>query len=136
MKLEPNRFENSKGLFGVFDVDYLSALVHSCFRVNAVRLLCLARVFVQIELRYGQGIVSAAFASTCVGMSSFRIWHFKLLRSCDLANKILSKILESRPTRIDLIIFTIAFFQIQVRAAFFAQPLAVIAAEKLLRQIK
>lgn len=66
MKLEPNRFENSKALFGVFDVDYLAALVHSCFRVNTVRFLCLARVFVQIELRYGQGIVSAAFASTCV----------------------------------------------------------------------
>jgi len=136
MKLEPNRFENSKGLFGVFNVDYLSAFVGSCLRVNAVRHLCFTSVLVKIELGRGQSIMSPAFAGACFRVSSFRIWHFKLLRSYDLANKILIQILESRPARIDLIIFTIAIFQIEIRAAFLAQTPAIIFAEKLLRQIK
>ena len=76
MKLEPNKFENSKDLFGVFDVDYLSALIGSCLRVNAVRLLCLAGVFVEVELRRFEGIMCPSFAGTCVGMSSFWIWHY------------------------------------------------------------
>ncbi len=40
-----------KLLFSVFDVDYLAAFIHSCLGVNAVRHLCLARIFVSIELR-------------------------------------------------------------------------------------
>ena len=136
MKLEPNRFENSKGLFGVFDVDYLSAFVGSCLRVNAVRHLGFTRVLVEVELGRGQGIMSPAFTGACFRVSSFRIWHFKLLRSLDLVNKFLIKILESRPSRIDLVIFTIAICQIQVRAAFLAQTFAIILAENLLRQIK
>src|SRR5688572_10177687 len=98
MKLEPNRLENSKTLLGVFNVDYLSALVHPRFRVNAVRHLCFARVFVKIELRRLESIMSSSFAGTRMGMSSFRIWHFRLLRSLDLLNKILVQILQSRPS--------------------------------------
>ncbi len=84
MKLEPNRFENSKALFGVFDVDYLSALVHPRFRVNAMRHLRFARILVKIELGRLESVMGSSFAGTCMGVSSFRIWHFKLLRSLDL----------------------------------------------------
>ena len=69
-------------------------------------------------------------------MSSFRIWHLKLLRPCGLANKILIQTFESRPTRIDLVVLTITIFQVQVSAAFFAQTLAIIFTKELLRQIK
>ena len=130
MKLEPNQFENSKALFGVFDVDYLPAFVGSSFRVNAMRHLCFACVLIEIELRRVQGIVCPSFAGACFGMSSFRIWHFKLLRSLDLVNKILIQILQCRPSRVDLVIFTIAIFQVQVRAAFLAQTFAVLTAKK------
>ena len=136
MKLEPNKFENSKDLFGVLNVDYLSALIGSCLRVNAVRHLCFTSVLIKIELRCCQSIVGSAFTGACFGMSSFRIWHLMLLRSFDLANKILIQILESGPARVYLLVLTIAIFQVQVRAAFLAQTLAIILAKKLLRQIK
>lgn len=52
------------------------------------------------------------------------------------SNTILIQILQSRPSRVDLSIVTIAIVQIQVRAAFCAQPFAIFLAEKLLRQIE
>jgi hypothetical protein len=46
-------------LFSVFDVDDLTALVHSGLGVDTVRLLSLAGIFVKVELRDRECIMGA-----------------------------------------------------------------------------
>jgi len=49
-------------LIGVFDLNYLPALVHTGLGVDAVRLFGLTRIFISVKLRCFQGIMSAALA--------------------------------------------------------------------------
>jgi len=80
-------------LFSVFDVNDLAAFIHSGFRINAVRHFRLASVFVGIELRRFQGVVSAASARAGVRMSSFWIWH-------DYLNKNISRKFDLRLSQV------------------------------------
>ena len=48
----------AKNLFGISDFDDLSALEHSRFHIDAMRLFGLARVVIDNKLRHFQGIMS------------------------------------------------------------------------------
>ena len=53
-------------LFGLFNVDYLAALVGPGLGIDAVRNLGLTRVLVQVKLRCFQSIVGTARAGSCM----------------------------------------------------------------------
>ena len=53
-------------LFRVFDVDYLPAFIHSGLGVNAVRHHCFARIFIGVELRRFERVVSTTRARACM----------------------------------------------------------------------
>lgn len=56
--------EHNKLLFSFFDVDYFTAFEHAGLRVDAVRHLCFARIFIKIELRRVQGVMCTAGTRT------------------------------------------------------------------------
>ena len=54
--------ENFKNLLAVLNINNLAAFIHPCLRIDTMRNLRFARVFVQIKLRRFQRIVSATLA--------------------------------------------------------------------------
>lgn len=78
--------ENFKNLLAVLDVNNLAAFVDSGLRIDTMRDLRFARVFVQIKLGRFQRIVGATLARARLRMSSFWIWHLikpLYFRICD-----------------------------------------------------
>jgi hypothetical protein len=63
-------------LFFFLNVNDLTALVHAGLGVDTVRHLSLAGIFVGVELRGFQRVMSTALTRACMGMSSFWIWHY------------------------------------------------------------
>jgi hypothetical protein len=61
------------------DFDYFAALILSAVRAHAVGELLLVAVGALGETHFLEGIVSAAFAGACGGVSTFRIRHFFFL---------------------------------------------------------
>ena len=61
------QIENRKlTLLSVLNVDNLAALIHASLCVDAVRYFCLARIFVDVELRRFERVVSTARARACM----------------------------------------------------------------------
>lgn len=62
-------------LFCFLDVNDLASFVNTGLKVDAVRHLGLAGIFVNVKLRRFQRVMSTALARTCMRMSAFWIWH-------------------------------------------------------------